>query len=283
MTAPTSHLLDVNGLTHRYLEWGDRAAPPVVLLHGLRSYAHTWDPIAAALRESFRLIAPDFRGRGESEWDPAQDYYPDRYVEDVESLVAQLGLARFVLVGHSLGGTVTYAYAARHPDQVLAAVVEDIGPGSSTSTAGADRVLRELESTPAGFDSLTDVYAYWRRIRPGVTDQALASRVENTVRRAPDGRWEWRLDMAGIAAARRRSDPARAIDLWSCVDRLRCPTLVIRGGRSDFLPAGTCAEMAQRQPLVRWHEIAGAGHYAHDDAPVEFLELVGEFLRESLR
>lgn len=282
MTEPTSHRLDVNGLTYRYLEWGDPAATPVVLLHGLRSYAHTWDPIAEALSDSYRLIAPDFRGRGESDWDPAQDYYPDRYVEDVESLVAQLGLARFVLIGHSLGGTVTYAYAARHPDQVVAAVVEDIGPGSSASGAGADRVLRELDTTPAGFDSLADVYAYWRGIRPGVTDDALASRVENTVRPAPDGRWEWRLDMAGIAAARRRSDPARAIDLWECVEKLACPTLVIRGGRSDFLPAATCAEMARRQPLLRWHEIAGAGHYAHDDAPAEFLGLVTGFLREVL-
>ena len=55
MTEPTSHRLDVNGLTYRYLEWGDPAATPVVLLHGLRSYAHTWDPIAEAL-EAKRLV-----------------------------------------------------------------------------------------------------------------------------------------------------------------------------------------------------------------------------------
>jgi pimeloyl-ACP methyl ester carboxylesterase len=283
VTAPTSHLLDVNGLKLRYLEWGDPAATPVVLLHGLRSYAHTWDPIAEALSDSYRLVAPDLRGRGESDWDPQQDYYPDRYVADLEALVTHLDLARFALVGHSLGGTVTYAYAAAHPDQVAAAVVEDIGPGSSTDTAGADRVLHELSSTPTSFDSLADVYAYWRRLRPGVTDEALASRVENTVRPGPDGRWEWRLDMAGIAAARRRSDPARTIDLWACVERLQCPTLVIRGGRSDFLPEATCAELSRRQPLVRWHEIAGAGHYAHDDAPETFLALLSDFLRETLR
>lgn len=283
MTAPTSHLLDINGLKHRYLEWGDPASTPVVLLHGLRSYAHTWDPIAEALSDSYRLIAPDLRGRGESAWDPHQDYYPDRYVADLESLVAQLGLARFAMVGHSLGGTVTYAYAAAHRDQVAAAVIEDIGPGSSTDTAGADRVLHELSTTPTSFASLAGVYAYWRRLRPDVTDEALASRVENTVRQAPDGRWEWRLDMAGIAAARRRSDPARAIDLWACVERLQCPTLVIRGGRSDFLPPETCAEMSRRQPLLRWCEIADAGHYTHDDAPTTFLELVAGFLRESLR
>jgi len=280
---PSSHRIEVNGLIYRYLEWGDSAAPPVLLLHGLRSYAHTWDQVAGALGESYHLIAPDFRGRGESAWDPEQQYYTHSYVNDVESLVGQLGLTRFTIVGHSMGGTVAYAYGARHPDQVSALVVEDIGPGSSTDTAGANRILREMAETPAGFASLEDVYAYWRRVRPGVTDEALASRVQHTVRPAPDGGWEWRLDMTGIAAARRRGDPARALDLWACVDALRAPTLVIRGSRSDFLPIETCRAMAERQPRLRWHEIEQAGHYVHDDAPIAYLELVASFLEEALR
>jgi pimeloyl-ACP methyl ester carboxylesterase len=283
MGGPTSHLVDVNGLTYRYLEWGDSAAPAVLMLHGLRSYAYTWDPVAQPLSDSYHLFAPDFRGRGDSDWDPRQEYYTDRYVEDVESLVARLGLTRCALVGHSMGGSVTYAYAARHPDQVAAVVVEDIGPGSSTDTAGADRILREMAATPAGFGSLEEVLAYWRRIRPDVTDEALASRVEHTVRPGSDGRWEWKLDMAGIAAARRRGDPARSIDLWACVDALRCPTLVVRGARSDFLPVETCQAMAERQPLVQWREIADAGHYVHDDAPDTFIRLVSTFLDGALR
>jgi pimeloyl-ACP methyl ester carboxylesterase len=283
VTGPTSHLVNVDGLKYRYLEWGDSAAPAVLMLHGLRSYAHTWDPVARPLSDAYHLFAPDFRGRGDSDWDPQQDYYTDRYVEDVESLVAQLGLTRFALVGHSMGGSVTYAYAARHPDQVAAAVVEDIGPGSSTDTVGAERILREMAATPARFGSLEEVHAYWRRIRPDVTDEALASRVENTVRLGSNGRWEWKLDMAGIAAARRRGDPARSIDLWACVDALQCPTLVIRGARSDFLPVETCQAMAERQPLVQWREVAHAGHYLHDDAPDTFIQLVTTFLDEALR
>jgi esterase len=140
-----------------------------------------------------------------------------------------------------------------------------------------------MAQTPAEFLSLEDVYAYWRGIRPGVTDEALASRVENTVRPGPDGRWEWKLDMAGIAEARRRGDPGGGIDLWACVQALRSPTLVIRGGRSDFLPVETCRAMAERQPQVQWREIEGAGHYVHDDAPGGYLELVAGFLDQALR
>jgi DNA-binding transcriptional LysR family regulator len=69
------------------------------MLHGLRSYAYTWDPVARPLSDSYHLFAPDFRGRGDSDWDPQQDYYTDRYVEDVESLglVVQAGMGVAIL------------------------------------------------------------------------------------------------------------------------------------------------------------------------------------------
>ena len=278
----SSHTVQIGGLACRYLLWGDAESPPVLLLHGLRSYARTWEPVAEALSGSHLLIAPDFRGRGESDWDPQRRYRTDTYVGDIENLVELLGLKRFAIVGHSMGGTVAYAYAARHPDQVAALVIEDIGPGSSTDTSGAARILSEMAGTPTRFGSLEEVRAYWRGIRPDVTEEALASRIENTVIPAADGGFDWRLDMAGIAEARRAGDPAGAVDLWSCVDALRCPTLVIRGARSDFLSVGTCEEMARRQPLVRWTEVPEAGHYVHDDNPAAFVDHVRAFLASRL-
>jgi esterase len=277
-TPSTSHHLVIHGLSHHYLAWGDSTAPTVLLLHGLRSYAQTWDGLAGALAGSYRLIAPDFRGRGDSAWDPARNYFIDTYLADLEELVSLLGLDPFAIIGHSMGGAVGYAYAARHPDQVTRLIVEDIGPGSSTRTAGADRILRELRDTPSSFDSLEDVRAYWRRVRPDITDDALDSRVQHTVRPGADGRWEWKLDMRGIAEARSSGDPGRSVDLWDCVEALRCPTLVIRGSRSDFLPAQTCEQLAERQPLIRWVEVPAAGHYVHDDNPAAVVDLVTGFL-----
>lgn len=272
---PSSHVVRVNGLDHRYLRWGDDRSPAVLMLHGLRSYAHTWEPVASALSATHLVIAPDFRGRGESSWDPQCDYRTDTYVRDVHALVDLLRLDRFSIVGHSMGGAVGYAYAARHPDEVDKLVIEDIGPGSSTHTAGAGRIVHEMRETPSVFDSLDAVRKYWRGIRPDITEAALDSRIEHTVRRTSDGRWVWRLDMAGIAAARIRHE---AVDLWPCVDALRCPTLVIRGGCSDFLPAEVCDRMAERQPLLAWTEVPDAGHYVHDDNPAEFTRLVTAFL-----
>ena len=274
----TDRFTTLNGLRVHYVEWGAPDAPPVVLLHGLRSSARTWEPVATALADRYRIIALDHRGRGDSAWDPAGDYSTGAYVSDLEQLAGTLALERFTLVGHSMGGTNAIVYAARNPGRVRLLAVEDIGPGSSASGAGAERVRRELAQTPREFAAIAEARAYWRGVRPDISDAALESRVENTLRRLPDGRWAWKFDLDGIARARLDPDPARHVDLWPHVEGLRCPVLVIRGARSDFLSAATCAEMAARQPLLRWTEVAAAGHYVHDDNLAAYLAALRDFL-----
>ena len=274
----TDQFTTLNGLRAHYVEWGDPEAPPVVLLHGLRSYARTWEPVAAALAGRYRLIALDHRGRGDSAWDPAGDYRTGAYVSDLEQFADSLALERFTLVGHSMGGTNGLVYAARNPGRVRLLAVEDIGPGSSASGAGAQRIKGELAQTPREFAGIAEARAYWRGVRPGISDAALESRVENTLRRLPGGRWGWKFDLDGIMRARLDPDPARHVDLWPHVAGLHCPVLVIRGARSDFLSAATCAEMAARQPLLRWAEIPAAGHYVHDDNLAAYLAALRDFL-----
>jgi esterase len=275
-----SAYLRLNGLEAHYRHWGDPDKPPVVLLHGLRSYSATWETLADDLARDHWVLALDARGRGESGWDPERRYVTESYVADVEDWVAQLGLTRFALVGHSMGGTTGYVFAARHPDLVERLVVEDIGPGSSTVGPGSERIMREMAETPASFADLEEAAAYWRDLRPTLSVSGVASRLSHTLRRRQDGSWVWRLDMAGIAQARLEGDPARGIDLWRCIEELACPTLVVRGELSDFLSAPACEEMARRQPLLRWTAVEGAGHYAHDDNPEQYVAVVGAFLRE---
>ncbi|MEW2116110.1 alpha/beta hydrolase [Streptomyces sp. NPDC005474] len=279
--AGRDRFVTLNGLRTHYVEWGDEDRPALVMLHGLRSYARTFEPLAERLGESYRVLAPDARGRGDSDWDPRGEYYTESYVADLEQFADHLGLERFLLLGHSMGGTTTYVYAARHPGRVGAVVVEDIGPGSSLSGAGAERIRREVAGTPGDFPSREVARAYWRGIRPHISDDALESRLRHTLVPGDGGRWRWKFDLAGIAAARLDPDPARQVDLWPCVEALRCPALVVRGGRSDFLPAATAAEMVRRNPLIRTVDIPGAGHYVHDDAPDLFHQHLTGFLRSA--
>jgi len=270
--------LRVNGLQLLCREWGQQNAPPLVLLHGLRGFSGTWRMLAAALGGQFRLVALDQRGRGESDWDPGRNYYTDAYLADLESVVDQLGLERFGLIGHSMGGTTSYVYAARHPERLAALVIEDIAPGSSVSGAGAERIVREMQGMPEGFESWAEARAYWRTLRPSLSDAAIEQRVLESLRETRGGRIIWRYDAQGIRQTRVAPDPARMVDLWPVVERISTPTLIIRGERSDFCPASTVTTLCARNPNIRSVSVAAAGHYVHDDAPSEFVAHVRGFL-----
>lgn len=265
-------------LALRVIEWGPRSAAPVMMLHGIRGYAETFSTLAASLAPGFRTIAYDQRGRGESDWDPARQYYNDTYVRDLEAVVRQLELTQFDLLGHSMGGIAAYVYAAANPDRVRRLVIEDAGPGASRDSAGSARIRHEFLSTPTSFESWDVATKFMRQLRPTVTEAARQERLRNMLRRRDDGSWTWQYDHAGIAEARLSGDPSRDVDLWPHVEAITSPTLLLRGGRSDYLKRDIAEEIGRRNARIRWRDVPDAGHYVHDDQP----ELVGHWIRRFL-
>jgi pimeloyl-ACP methyl ester carboxylesterase len=259
-------------------QWGDPAAPAIVLLHGLRGYSGTWRNLAAALSDRWRMIAFDARGRGESSWDAGRNYYTDAYLSDLETVVETLAVDRFVLVGHSMGGTTSYCYAAKHPDRLAALVVEDITAGSSTGGAGFERIVAEMAALPPRFADWAAARAYWRKLRANVPDAAIEERLSESMRADEAGGVVWRYDAEGIAATRLAPDPDRLVDLHPVIAAIRTPTLVIRGGRSDFCSLAKVCEMEAANPALTHASVAEASHYVHDDAPESFARLVEGFL-----
>jgi len=265
-------------ITLHVREWGDPGAPPLVLLHGLRGYSGTWRALAASLADRWRLIAFDARGRGESDWDPERNYYADAYLADLETVVDALGLDRFLLLGHSMGGTTSYCYAAKHPGRLMGLIVEDITAGSSVKGAGSERIRREMAALPTGFAGWAEARAYWRALRPNVSDAAIEERLFESMCADAEGRVGWRYDAAGIAATRMAPDPARVVDLHPVIEAIRTATLVIRGGRSDFCELAKVRELEGRNPVLTHATVAEASHYVHDDVPETFARLVEGFL-----
>lgn len=259
-------------------QWGDPDAPAIVLLHGLRGYSGTWRNLAASLSERWRLIAFDARGRGQSDWDAGRNYYTDAYLADLEAVVDALGLQRFALVGHSMGGTTSYCYAAKHTERLEALVVEDITAGSSVAGAGFERIVAEMAALPTRFPSWRDARAYWRKLRPNVAHAAIEERLFESMREDANGEVIWRYDAEGIAATRINPDPARVVDLHPVITSIRTPTLVIRGGRSDFCNLGKVEELEAQNHVLTHASVSEASHYVHDDAPESFLRLLEGFL-----
>lgn len=278
MSANSQFFTNRTGMRLRYVRWGNPSATPVLLLHGLRSYAQTWAPLTAALGEHYACHALDQRGRGESDWAEASSYRTESYVSDLEDWVAHLGLERFVLVGHSLGGTNALEYARLNPGRLHALVIEDIGPGSSIRGEGAERIRREMSQTPLVFPDWDSAAQFWRQSRPGLSADALASRLSFSMKQTPTG-IEWRHDQKGIAEARLSITPT---DLWPAVRALDCPTLFIRGARSDFLPQATLEAMKEANAHVQTAEVADASHYVHDDQGEIFNRIVADYLRGQL-
>ncbi|MEO8057015.1 MAG: alpha/beta hydrolase [Burkholderiales bacterium] len=257
--------IDSDGLKLHFVEWGNPDAPTIVALHGLRSFGYTFESVALPLADRFRIVALDQRGRGMSDWDPARNYVADAYVRDLEVLVDQLGLKRFVLLGHSMGGANAFVYSTRHAARLAGMVIEDMGPGASGSSAGAQRIRRELLATPDRFDSWAAAAAFWRGQRPNIPDAAVHARVQHSMRELEDGQVVWRHDAQGIAHARLNATPEQLVELWPHVEAVAVPTLLLRGANSDFLSAQTAADMVQRNPHIQLVEIPDATHYVHDD------------------
>lgn len=197
---------------------------------------------------------------------------------DVAALVDTLALSRFDLLGHSMGGINAIAYAAKYPQRVRRLVIEDAGPGAFESSAGATRIRKELVTTPDRFDTWEAASAFMRALRPSVTEEARQQRLHSMLKPLGNGGFTWRYDHAGIVSTRLNPDPTRVVDLRPCVAAIACETLVLRGGKTDYLQPEMLEAMQQLNPHIQGISIPGAGHYVHDDQPEPFNQAVRQFL-----
>lgn len=125
--------------------WGPEGAPPLLALHALGEGAASWETIAPALAGHFRVYAPDLRGHGDSDWPGA--YSSDLMHGDVVAFLDALGVERADVIGHSMGGVVTYLLASDHPERVGRIVIEDVVPPFKR-----DRPMPDRPDGPLPFD-----------------------------------------------------------------------------------------------------------------------------------
>ena len=260
-------------LGRHWIEWGEGA--PVLMLHGNRSNAHSFDDLGPALAGGRRVLALDLRGHGESAWHPEARYRIADFASDVLAFLDHQGLERVALLGHSLGGVTALLFAAEHPERLTRLVVEDAGPPSERASRN---IFARSARQPTGFKDPGEALAYLRGAG-GLSAAAATRTLATGLRREHDWTLAYRADVAGMARSRASGDLLlTAAGQWPCVERRAMPTLVVRGGESAVLDADVAREMARRNPRIAVVEIEGAGHSVHADRPDEFLRAVDGFL-----
>lgn len=270
------HIL-LGRMRFHYLDWGTAGCPPIVFLHGGGLNAHTWDLVCAALRTGRHCLALDQRGHGESEWSPHMDYSTESHAADLDAFVNALALDRFVLVGMSLGGVNALAWAGRHSRRLAGLVVVDVGP--EIRTEGVKKIAAfTSEATP--LESVDHFIERALAFNPRRNRDLLRRSLLHNLRRMPDGRWMWKYDQRHRGKADPEAYERRRQLLWSAVDTIECPTLVVRGGQSDVFHDEDAERLAGRLQHGRWVRIEGAGHTVQGDNPADLLVALREFLGE---
>jgi len=269
---PSDGFVTANGLRFHYLERGSPANPPLLLLHGFGNQAHIWDPFAATVADRYHVFALDSRGHGDT--DHAAEYGDQLNADDTLAVCDALSLRRMTMIGFSMGAANAMIVISRQPALVERLVLVDRGPESDPR--GRERMARAMSQARGTFTSRDEALAYIRMANPRRSEELVEASLSHAFRELADGSYELKSD----SKLRERfiGGGGSGTDLWRCMEAIRCPTLIIRGGDSDVLPPEVAERMLQMLPNARLEVVPNAGHTVMLDNPAEFNRAVGSWL-----
>lgn len=259
-----------DGLKLYYRDYaGPNDKPPVLCLHGLTRNSRDFAPLAKTLAGDWRVIVPEMRGRGNSEY--AKDtstYTPPTYIKDVEALLAELGIEKFVAIGTSMGGLMTMLMAAKDASRIVAAVLNDIGPEIDPTglahIAGYVGQGRSFDTWMHAANSLRETHG---ASFPDYSIDTWLEMAKRTMVLGQNGRLVLDYDM-GIADPFKSANDAPQPDLWPAFKALSdTPILLVRGELSNLLTEQTQSRMARVHGNLRTVTVPRVGHAPMLDEP----------------
>lgn len=246
------------GFRQHYLDWAGDGIP-VVLLHPKRSNARHWDHMVDAMKSSNRVLAPDARGHGLSDY-PESGYRVPELAQDALAFIDALEIEKAIFVGCATGGNLSIWLAASHPDRVAAIGVVD--PGLSVPKRFADEVVRQTieEHNFPDFATAKASMHFQDLWPPEVRDHYAA----HSFRERDDGRWEWRY------AAEPARIIARSLDddsVWDLAPKVKCPAVLVRGATSEVFTDADMKRLVAAVPHARVVDLEKAEHTPAQENP----------------
>ncbi|HVJ75664.1 MAG TPA: alpha/beta fold hydrolase [Casimicrobiaceae bacterium] len=295
MKAARSQTVELRGLPHHVLSWGDRDAPALFLVHGWMDVAASFQFLVDAFARERHVIAHDLRGFGGSAWQP-QGYWFADYVADLDALVEHVAPGAVVdLAGHSLGGNVAMIYAGVRPQRVRRAIsLDGFGIPAESVDAAPSRFAKWLDAQhdPPRFRPYAGLAAVADRLQndnPRLTRERAAFLASHWAREFPDGHAELRSDPRHKLPFPTVYRLAEATAIWRAI---AAPVLWVAGADSriprwlDREPDGAASAdgldgVRRRMASIRDARlvvIPDAGHMLHHDRPEAVAAAVEAFL-----
>lgn len=274
------HWTSPDGLELYFRDYAGREdRPPVLCMHGLTRNSRDFADLAAHLAGDWRVIVPEMRGRGQSDYaKEAASYNPLTYVEDIEALLDAEGIGRFVAIGTSLGGLMTMLLAARNPDRIAGAVLNDIGP--ELREEGVARIrdyVGQGRSFPTWMHAARALEEVHGEAHPSFELSDWLAMAKRCMVLGQNGRISFDYDMS-IAEPFAEDDGAAPPNLWPAYEALAGrPVLLLRGELSNLFEEDVLAEMKRRIPDANIVTVPGVGHAPLLDEP-EVLAAIDDLL-----
>ena len=282
---PESRFFTSQGLNLHYVDWGNAEAPPLLLLHGTRDHARSWDWTARALRARWHVMAMDWRGHGDSAWSPDGAYLVPYHIIDLTEFVETLGSPQVAIVGHSFGGNIAARYAGLYPDRVQKIVfVDSLGPAldnyAKWEEAGPvsrtrDWITQRRDKRQTGsrrLASVEDAALRMRKANPRLSEAQAYHLAKYGLNRFEDG-FGWKFDPR-VSMFAPEDWEVRGGPYWH---EIAAPSLIMYGKQSwhsDPVTDGRAAFFRNARTMTFEH----AGHWIHHDMLDEFLAALDEFL-----
>lgn len=260
-----------DGLNLHYRDYAGKADRPVVLcLPGLTRNVRDFETLALRLAGHWRVISPEMRGRGDSAYaKDSSTYNPFQYVDDINHLLEQTGIERYIVLGTSLGGLMTMILAMNAPERIVGAMLNDIGP--VIEPAGLARIASYVgqgRNFPTWMHAARAIEESQAIAYPDYEIDDWLAMAKRLMVLSSNGRVVFDYDMKIAEPMQRASSSELQPDLWPGIEALGGkPMLLLRGALSDVLSEQTLGKMEAMLPGAEALTLAGIGHAPTLDEP----------------
>ena len=272
--ASSPQMIDIDGLKVHYKETGPEGAPALLLLHGFGSSLQAWDDWSVKLERKYRVIRLDLPGFGLTGASPANDYSEEKDLAILTHFADKLGLEKFSVMGHSMGGKMAWSLAASQPERVQALVL--MAPDGFPEAKDIGTKPYEVPAVMGLIKYVLPKYLVRKSIEPAFSDA-------NALNDALVNRYFDMLRAPGVRGAiLERSNQTIYTDPVPRLKAIKAPTLLIWGEQDQMIPSANAQSYASVLPNSTTVLVPELGHLLQEEQPEKGLTAVMQFLESHL-